>query len=208
MEEMIKSPFDLFADVQETYEEACAKSAEESSSFAKATRFKMDSDGTYSVRILPLAPVKQADGTYKLERKGYEYPTKSQVLKLDNPHPKSQKDQNVYVNVTQGEFVGLSVDLIDTYLKVAEEKYGDDEKLIKKITGTGFEGGLKWNSQRAMYVLDMNKRGEGIQLLSLSYSQYRDMEERKLTVWEKLMKKDPKAACPISAINGAYPVEI
>lgn len=209
MEEMInKSPFDLFTDVQETFEEAVKKSADESSSFTKTKRFKMDSAGTYSVRILPLAPVKQEDGTYKLERKGYEYPTKTQVLKLDNPHPKSKKDQTVYVNVTQAELVGLSVDLIDTYLKIAETKYNDDEKLIKKITGTNFEGGLKWNSQRAMYVFDTKKRSEGIQLLSLSYSQYKDMEERKLAVWKKLLGQNPKAACPISSISGAYPVEI
>ena len=70
MEEMIKSPFDLFAGVQETYEEAIEKSAQESKSFAKTKHFRMDSAGTYSVRILPLAPVKQADGTYNLERKG------------------------------------------------------------------------------------------------------------------------------------------
>lgn len=208
MEEMIKkSPFDLFADVQESYEEAVKKSAEESM-FAKANHFKMDSDGTYSVRILPLAPVKQADGTYKMERKGYEYPTKTQVLKLDNPNPKGKKDQTIYVNVTQAEFVGLTVDLIDTYLKVAEEKYGDDEKLMSKINGSGFEGGLKWNSQRSMYVFDNNKRGDGMQLLTLSYPQYKEMEERKLAAWKKLMEKDPKAACPISSINNAYPVEI
>lgn len=208
MEEMMKSPFDLFTDVQETYEEAVKKSAEESKSFAKTKHFRLDAVGTYSVRILPLAPVKQPDGSYILERKGYEYPTKTQVLKLDNPNPKSKKDKVVYATVTQAEFAGLSVDLIDTYIKVAEEKYGDDEKLIKRIKGTSFEGGLKWNSQRVMYVLDMKKRSEGIQMLSLSYSQYKDMEDRKLSTWKKLLENNNKALCPISSINGAYPVEI
>lgn len=208
MEEMIKSPFDLFADVQETYEEALQKSADESKSFAKTKHFRMDSVGTYSVRILPLAPVKQPDGTYQLERKGYEYPTKTQLLKLTNPNPKSKKDQNFFVTVTQANYVGLSVDLIDTYIQVAEEKYGDDEKLMKKINGSGFEGGLKWSSQRAMYVLDTQKKDEGIQLLTLSYSQYKDLEDRKIAVWEKLRKKDAKAFCPVSSIQGAYPVEI
>lgn len=51
----------------------------------------MDSAGTYTVRILPLAPVEQPDGSYKLERKGYEYPVKTQVLKLDNPRPTGKK---------------------------------------------------------------------------------------------------------------------
>lgn len=208
MEEMIKSPLDLFADVQETYEEALQKSADESKSFTKTKHFRMDSVGTYSVRILPLAPTKQSDGAYKLDRKGYEYPTKTQLLKLTNPNPKSKKDQNFYVTVTHADYVGLSVDLIDTYIQVAEEKYGDDEKLMKKINGSGFEGGLKWSSQRAMYVFDTNKKDEGIQLLTLSYSQYKDLEDRKIAVWNKLRNKDPKTFCPISSIKGAYPVEI
>lgn len=208
MEEMIKSPLDLFVDVQETYEEALKKSTEESSSFAKTKYFRMDSVGTYSVRILPLAPTQQPDGTYALDRKGYEYPTKTQLLRLVNPAPKSKKDQNFFVTVTQAKYVGLSVDLIDTYLEVAQEKYGDDEKLIKKINGSGFEGGLKWSSQRAMYVIDNENKKEGIQLLTLSYSQYKDLEERKLDIWKKLCKKNPKTPCPISSIKGAYPVEI
>lgn len=208
MEEMIKSPLDLFVGVQETYEEALKKSTEESSSFAKTKHFRMDSVGTYSVRILPLAPTQQPDGTYALDRKGYEYPTKTQLLRLVNPAPKSKKDQNFFVTVTQAKYVGLSVDLIDTYLEVAQEKYGDDEKLIKKINGSGFEGGLKWNSQRAMYVIDNENKKEGIQLLTLSYSQYKDLEERKLDIWKKLCKKNPKTPCPISSIQGAYPVEI
>lgn len=113
-----------------------------------------------------------------------------------------------FVNVCQARYVGLSVDLIDTYLKVAEEKYGDDEKLMKKVQGSGFEGGLKWNSQRCMYIIDAEKRKEGIQMLTLSYSQYKDLEERKLTLWKKKLNKDPKHPCPISSLEYAYPVEI
>ena len=147
MEEMIKNPYALFAENQETYEEAIKKSTDESQSFQRTKHFRMDSAGTYTVRILPLAPAEQPDGSYKLERKGYEYPVKTQVLKLDNPRPTGKKD------------------LIDTYLQVAENKYGSDEKLMKKIKGSGFDGGLKWNSQRAMYILDLDNREEGIHLL-------------------------------------------
>ena len=209
MEEMVKSPFDLFAGVQETYEEALQKSADENKSFAKIPHFRMDSVGTYSIRILPLAPTQQPDGTWKLERKGYEYPTKTQLLKIINPNPKGKKDKDFYVTVTQAKYVGLSVDLIDTYLEVAEEKYGDDEKLMKKIKGSGFEGGLKWShTQRAMYVIDMEKRTEGVKLLTLSYSQYKDLEERKLSTWKKLLEQNPQIPCPISSIQSAYAVEI
>ena len=208
MEELLKNPFDLFAGVQETYEDALKKQAEENKSFAKTKHFKMDGPGTYIVRILPLAPVEQPDGTYILDRKSYEYPVKTQILKLERPSEQGKKAKPFYVPVTHSSCVGMSVDLIDTYIEVAEEKYGDDEKLIKKIKGTSFEGGLKWNRQRAMYVLDLKKRSEGIQLLTLSYSQYKDLDDSRLSVWKKLLANNPKALCPISSTTDAFPVEI
>lgn len=207
MEEKTLNPFDFFAANQETYEDAIKKSAEESQSFSRVKHFRIDSPGTYTVRVLPIAPT-LVDGEYKLDRKGYEYPIKTQVLRLENPKPSSKKDKMFFVNVCQSRYAGISVDLIDTYLKVAEEKYGDDEKLMKKIQGSGFEGGLKWNSQRCMYIIDTENRKEGIQMLSLSYSQYKDLEERKLTLWKKKLNKDPKHPCPISSLQFAYPVEI
>lgn len=208
MEEMIKNPYALFAENQETYEEAVKKSTDESQSFQRTKHFRMDSAGTYTVRILPLAPAEQPDGSYKLERKGYEYPVKTQVLKLDNPRPTGKKDKQFFVNICHSSYAGLSVDLIDTYLQVAENKYGSDEKLMKKIKGSGFDGGLKWNSQRAMYILDLGNREEGIHLLILSYSQYKDLEDRKLAIWKKLLEKNPKCLCPISSLEDAFPVEI
>ena len=208
MEEMIKNPYALFAENQETYEEAIKKSTDESQSFQRTKHFRMDSAGTYTVRILPLAPAEQPDGSYKLERKGYEYPVKTQVLKLDNPRPTGKKDKQFFVNICHSSYAGLSVDLIDTYLQVAENKYGSDEKLMKKIKGSGFDGGLKWNSQRAMYILDLDNREEGIHLLILSYSQYKDLEDRKLAIWKKLLEKNPKCLCPISSLEDAFPVEI
>lgn len=207
MEEKTLNPFDFFAANQETYEDAIKKSAEESQSFSRVKHFRIDSPGTYTVRVLPIAPT-LVDGEYKLDRKGYEYPIKTQVLRLENPKPSSKKDKMFFVNVCQSRYAGISVDLIDTYLKVAEEKYGDDEQLMKKIQGSGFEGGLKWNSQRCMYIIDTENRKEGIQMLSLSYSQYKDLEERKLTLWKKKLNKDPKHPCPISSLQFAYPVEI
>ena len=208
MEEMIKNPYALFAENQETYEEAVKKSTDESQSFQRTKHFRMDSAGTYTVRILPLAPAEQPDGSYKLERKGYEYPVKTQVLKLDNPRPTGKKDKQFFVNICHSSYAGLSVDLIDTYLQVAENKYGSDEKLMKKIKGSGFDGGLKWNFQRAMYILDLDNREEGIHLLILSYSQYKDLEDRKLAIWKKLLEKNPKCLCPISSLEDAFPVEI
>lgn len=209
-EQKILSAFDAFAQTQETYEEAVKKSQEESS-FDRVPRFAMDKPGKYSVRILPIAPTQQEDGTWKLDRKGYEYPVKNYVLKIENPKATDKKNKMLYVNIVQGDYVGLSADLLDTYVKIAEEKYGDDEKFIKKVKGNSFDGGLKWNSQRAIYVLNAansETRAQGIQMLTLSYSQYKELEERKLDIWKKLLQKDPKYPCPISSVANAFPVEI
>ena len=43
MEEMIKNPYALFAENQETYEEAVKKSTDESQSFQRTKHFRMDS---------------------------------------------------------------------------------------------------------------------------------------------------------------------
>ena len=64
MEEMIQNPYDLFAENQETYEEAVKKSVSESQSFQRTKHFRIDSVGTYPVRILPLAPTKPVSYTH------------------------------------------------------------------------------------------------------------------------------------------------
>lgn len=204
------SVFDIFGQCQETYQDAKQKSAEEASQFNSTKHFRINTDGTYSLRILPNAPVFDAEGMpLPLDRKSYEYPIKSLVLKLDKPNAKGDKKAKpVYVGVCNAKYAGLSVDLIDTYVGLACDLYGDDEKLITKIKSTSFDNGLKWDSQRNMYVIDANKREDGIQLLTLSYSQYKDLEAAKLKTWEKLLKKNPKQGCPISSINDAFLVEI
>ncbi|NDV63927.1 hypothetical protein [Bacteroides sp. 224] len=201
------SVFDIFSQAQETFEEAKKKSASESGSRTK--HFRMTADGTYSVRILPLAPVIDQDGkALPMERKGYEYPIKDMVLKIMGKDNKG-KEKPVYVNICNANyaFPDLKCDLVDEYVSVASEKYSDDEALIKKIKESSFNGGLKWNSNRCMYILDADKRADGMQILGLSYSQYKDLEDRKIKLWEKLLKKG-KAPCPISSIENAYLVEI
>lgn len=59
-----------------------------------------------------------------------------------------------------------------------------------------------------MYVFDMTDREKGLQILQLSYSQYKDLEDAKLRLWGKLAQKDANAPCPISSPLNAYPVEI
>ena len=59
-----------------------------------------------------------------------------------------------------------------------------------------------------MYVFDMDERAKGIQLLRLSHSQFKTLDECKFKLWQKKLKKNPKYPCPISSIADAFPVEI
>lgn len=208
-QEKARSLFDVFAASQETFEEAKKKSNDESRK--GASYFRLSQDGTYNIRILPLAPVMDKDGNFlELERKGYEYPIRSLMLKIEDPNKLvKSKPAITYVTICNAKYVfpDIPADLVDTYLKIACEKYADEEKLVKKLRGSSFEGGLKWDSRRCMYVIDLDKVSDGIQLLQLSYSQYKDLEERKLNLWGKLNKKG-NVPCPISSIDQAYPVEI
>ena len=119
-ENKILDPLSMMQMQGETYDEAVQKSDDESKGFQKTNHFRIDKDGTYKIRILPLVPIKQADGTYKFDRKGYEYPIKTHILRLVKPGAK-KKDKDFYVNICHSSYAGISVDLIDEYLKVAEK---------------------------------------------------------------------------------------
>lgn len=209
-QEKSRSLFDVFASSQETYEEAKKKSSEESSK--RASYFRMAKDGTYNIRILPLAPQQDKDGNFlPLDRKGYEYPLRSLMLKIEDENKMVKgKPAITYVTVCNAKYAFLDIpaDLIDTYVNTACESYADDEKLCKKLREGSFSGGLKWDSRRCMYVIDLDNPDDGIQILQLSYSQYKDLEERKLNLWAKLNGKGRNVPCPISSIDAAYPVEI
>lgn len=208
--ENARSLFDVFASTQETFEDAKKKSSEESSK--RASFFRFAKDGTYNIRILPLAPVQDAEGNFlPLERKGYEYPLRSQTMKIENANKLIKgKPAITYVTVCNANhtFKDLQSDLIDAYVSVATEKYADDDKLIKKLREGSFSGGLKWDYRRCMYVIDLDNPENGIQILQLSFSQYKDLEERKLNLWAKLNRNGKNVPCPISSISSAFPVEI
>lgn len=196
---------DLFLGVQESYEEAKTRSIEENKGFAKTEYFKMDKVGTYRLRILPCAP--NEDGS--IDRKSYEHPIHQMLLEIAKPSS-GTKVQYMYVTAPRATDAGYSVDLIDTYRKLAIEaaKEKNDEKLAEKIGGGTFAGGLKYGYGHAMYVLDLNERAKGLQMLTLSHSQYKDLDERKFKLWQKKLTKNPAHPCPISSVTHGYPVEI
>lgn len=203
----------MFAQTQLTYAEAEEKAKQEAGS-PRVERFRIGEDGEYSIRILPLAPNFDESGNIlPMERKGYEYPVHQFFLGIKVPAKKGSKTKKLSIPVirTTDKEVGFSVDLIETYLKIAKEMYADDEELIKLISGTAYSGGLRWNYQHAIMVLDVSsdkERAKGPQLWQCSHSQYKDIDASKMRLWKELREDGEQETCPISGFTDAYPVKI
>lgn len=195
----------LFMDSQESYQEAQIRTAEENKGFSKTDFFKMDKLGTYRLRILPAIP--SADGS--IARKSYEYPVHQMLLEIEKPSS-GGKPQYIYVNAVRATDAGFTLDIIDTYRKaaVAAAKDSGDEKLAEKIAGGNYGGGLKFSYAHCAYIFDLNERAKGVQLLTLSHSQYKELDDRKFKLWQKKLAKNPNYPCPVSSVRDAYPVEI
>ncbi len=207
------SAFEAFAQTQLTYAEAEEKAKQEAGA-PRVERFRIGEDGEYSIRILPLAPSFDENGNIlPMERKGYECPVHQLFLAIEVPSKKGGKAKKINIPVirTTTKEVGYSVDLIDTYVKIAKEMYADDEELIKLITGNSYSGGLRWNYQHAMMILDVSsdkERAKGPQLLQTSHSQYKDIDAAKMRLWKELREDGEQETCPISGFTDAYPVKI
>ena len=198
-----------FESQEESYEEAVARAAEEDVSFTNIPVFSMQKLGTYAVRILPLAPAKNAADN----RKSYEWPLHAFWANVTPPVDKNgkvRKDRSIKVPRLDYTSLGVDVDLINTFRKlaVAEANENNDEKLAKKINEGSYSGGLKYTYEHAMFVFDMDEREKGVQQLNLSHAQFKELEEAKFKMWKKLIAKDAKSPCPISSLYRAYPVEI
>ena len=200
-----RSVEEMFLGIQESYEAAQQRAQEENRAFARTEFFRMDKLGVYRLRVLPLAP--NADGT--ASRPGYEFPVHQLLLELEKPTT-GNKAQKMYVTVTRATDAGYSVDPIETYrrLAVAQAKEQGDDKLAEKIDGGSFGGGLKYSYGHCLYIFDLNERGKGIQMMTLSHAQFKDLDERKFKLWQKKLQKNPAFPCPISSVRDAYPVEI
>lgn len=215
MSEEVKkmSAFDIFAQVKQTYSEAEEKAKQEAGS-PRVERFRIGEDGEYSIRILPLAPQIDSEGNaLPLDRKGYEYPVRQLFLAIEAPSKKGGKKKVINIPVIRATDKGVdfSVDLIDTYVKIAKEMYADDEEIIKLITSNSFSGGLKWNYQHAMMLLDFSsdkERAKGPQLWQCSHSIYKTIDEAKMRLWRDLREEGEQETCPISWFVNAYRVKV
>ena len=215
-EEVKKSAFKLFAQAQMSYAEAEEKAKSEAGK-PNVDRFRTGEDGEYSIRILPLAPEIDAEGNaLPLERKGYEYPVHQLFLGITLPGKKDKdgkkaKTINIPVVRATDKGVDKSIDLIDTYVKIAKELYADETDLLEKITGNSYGGGLRWSYQHAIYVIDLStdkSRAKGPQLWQCSHSQYKSIDEAKMRLWAELRADGGQETCPISWFTDAYPIKI
>lgn len=210
MSEEIKSLKDLFLKTRQNFEEAVEKRESEKIS-AKIDRFRVSEDGEYEVRILPLAPILDENGQPSGEsKKGYEYPVQQQFLKIKLPAKEGKKAKFISIPVvrTTQKGVDYPVDIIDTYVKIAKEF--DDEVITNKISENSYSGGLKWNYQHSMYVLDLNKKRKGPLLYTCSGAQYHALDEEKFSIWGQLHKNNVKRDdfCPLSDFYEGYDVTI
>lgn len=196
---------ELFLKTQATFDEAQQLSIEESSSFNKTEFFRMDKLGVYRLRVMPLAP--NPNGS--LDRKSYQLPVHQLLMELEKPTTNG-KASYVYVSIPRAIQAGFTIDLIDTYRKLATVAANEkgDEKLSEMINSGSYNGGLKYSYDHALYITDLNERAKGLQLLFLSHAQYCDLNERRMKLWQKKLDKNANYPCPISSVYNAYPVEI
>lgn len=212
-EEMQESVFSLFAQAKMTFAEAEEKAKQEAGK-PKVERFRIGEDGDYSIRVLPLAPAIGEDGTQMpMDRKGYEYPIHQLFLGINLPSKKGKKGKKINIPVVRATDKGIdkSVDLIDTYIRIAKELYAGDDELLGVVTGNSFSGGLRWSYQHAMYVIDVaseKSRAKGPQLWQCSHSQYRTLDDAKMRLWSELRADGEQETCPISWFVDAYPVKV
>lgn len=213
-EEMKKSVFSLFAQAQMTFAEAEEKAKQEAGK-PKVERFRIGEDGDYTIRVLPLAPTLDENGNaLPMERKGYEYPIHQLFLGINLPAKKGKKAKKINIPVIRATDKGIdkSVDLIDTYVRIAKEMYAGDDELLKVVTGGSFGGGLRWSYQHAMYIIDLTggdkTRAKGPQLWQCSHSQYRSLDDAKLRLWTELKDDGGQETCPVSWFTNAYPIKV
>lgn len=212
-EEIKMSAFEAFKQTQQTFAEAEEKAKKEAG-VPKVERFRIGTDGEYPIRILPLAPTFDAEGNIlPMDRKGYEYPLHQLFLAIKAPAKKDGKVKKINIPVirTTDKEVGYSVDLIDTYVKIAKEMYGDDEELMKRIGDSSYNNGLRWGYQHSIMVLDVSsdkERAKGPQLYQCSHSVYKDIDAAKMRLWKELREDGGQETCPISGFTNAFPVKI
>ena len=209
--------FGAFQQTAQTLAEAEAKAKSEKG-FEKIDRFRTPEEGEYAVRVLPLAPVIDAEGNVSMpmDRQGFEFQLYTTFLDIDQPADKKGKVKQMHIPVirTTQKGVDKSIDLLDEYVRIAKDMYADDEEVINLITDSQSRHRIRFSSQRVMYVMDMTGDSpKGPMLWQISNSSYKSIDTERLSVWtkekEKAAKKgNPEPGCPLCSLEQAWPLTI
>lgn len=222
-----KSLLAAFSATAQTREEV-EKKAKEEAGAERIDRFRMPDEGTYSVRVLPLAPAVDASGepvfdengnvVMPMNRKGCEFRVRTMIATIESKPDKKGKVKKQYVPFVQStqEGVGHSVDIIDEYVRIAKDMYADDEDVLKLLTDSQSQHRLIWNRQRSMYVLDITDgKPKGPMLWQVSENQWKSINNERSYAWDK--ERDKAASRgndkesvpdPLCSVFDAWPLTI
>ncbi len=227
-EELKKTDFfELIRKSAQTRQEAEIRAKEEAGR-ERIDRFKMPDEGEYLVRVLPLAPSVNLDGTpvldengdlvYPMGQKGCEFRLRSMVVEYKGTPDKKGKARSQYLPFVQAtqEGVGYSVDIMDEYVRIAKDMYADDEAVMNLLTGKESRERISWSRQRCLYVYDVTDgTPKGPMMWQPSDAQWKSISAERLSTWakeeEKAKKKglDPKDVHdPLCDFYEAWPLTI
>lgn len=222
-----KDFFELIRNSAQTRQEAEIRAKEEAGR-ERIDRFKMPDEGEYMVRVLPLAPSTNIDGSpvmdengklvYPMGKKGCEFRLRSMIVELKGTPDKKGKSKSQYISFVQStqQGVGYSVDIVDEYVRIAKDMYADDEAVMNLLTGNESRERISWSRQRCMYIYDVTDgTPKGPMMWQLSDAQWKSISAEQLSTWskeeEKAKKKglDPKSVHdPLCDFYEAWPLTI
>ena len=219
--------FELIRNSAQTRQEAEIRAKEEAGR-ERIDRFKMPDEGEYLVRVLPLAPSTNIDGSpvmdengnlvYPMDKKGCEFRLRSMIVELKGAPDKKGKSKSQYISFVQSTQagVGYSVDIVDEYVRIAKDMYADDEAVMNLLTGNESRERISWSRQRCMYIYDVTDgTPKGPMMWQLSDAQWKSISAEQLSTWakeeEKAKKKglDPNSVHdPLCDFYEAWPLTI
>lgn len=195
---------EMFLGVQESYQEAQLRAQEENRAFARTEFFRMDKFGTYRLRILPIAPNPDA----RRHVRAMSIPSTSCFWSWRNPlrGTSPRRCMSLSPALPMPDIALIPSRLTAAWPSKPQKRTGTTN--WRKDCRGSFGGGLKYSYGHCLYVFDLGERAKGVQMMTLSHAQFKDLDERKFKLWSKKLAKNPSYPCPISSVYDAYPVEI
>lgn len=208
---------------QQTYEESKAQFDEEQAGqggYDKIETIRFNKSGTIEARILPLPPTDERKGwEYPVHKTWIAIPNTN--AKGEQVVDKNGKPMVTNVMITRPDYwfkdLKFTDDLLRVYGKLAKAEFksrledvksgGSDpagfkkdelESLIKNVDEGSYNNpaSLKYDYKRVAYAFDLSDKSK-VKMIEFSNAQFKDVEERKLSIWDQLKEENPDVACPL-----------